>query len=88
MLGFLVNDRVLQAKLVRLKQSKADMAALVYSKQLAKVEREVTNVTAQMEALAAKAQCLGLEVPTVDKPPQRKQTETRTVTLNLNLDDN
>lgn len=74
MLGFLMNDRILQAKLVILKQSKADMAALVHSKQLAKVERAMTNVTTQMEAIAAKAQRSGLEVRTIDTRLQTQQT--------------
>lgn len=57
MIGFLMHYRILEAKLVGLEQSRAEMqAAKVYGKRLKKVEREIAIVRDKMTVLLAEAQ--------------------------------
>ncbi|MBW4692133.1 MAG: hypothetical protein KME27_10230 [Lyngbya sp. HA4199-MV5] len=57
MIGFLMRYRILEAKLVGLEQSKAELqAANVYGKRLKKVEREIAIVRSKMTVLLADAQ--------------------------------
>ncbi|XGW00565.1 MAG: glycosyltransferase family 8 protein [Leptolyngbya sp. BL-A-14] len=76
MFGFLIHYRILQAKLTKLEQLKAEMeATFTRAKQLERVEREIAVVRVQMRALLIEAQRLDLEAPT-EKPSSSQKLQT------------
>ena len=94
MLGFLLHYRILQAKLVRLEQSRALLsAAPVNSKQLARVERELVKVTAQIHAIAGRAIGVSPEAPAMEASvlerlsAQHQQTMAKATTVSIRVDD-